>query len=286
MKSHYKYRFWLVSLVVHLCLAIVFSIILINQTTLTDVDTLEVSIFKIEPVPRVKTPNIKAPTGTPIPIPDFHTQSRLAPAHTRALATHSAKFTSVSMPKATAVDAPVSQSLTQSAPAKISVQGASRSSRVNHQPAQLLATAIDLPFQSDALLAAGPSGDSSLSGSGSIGEGSGSGVGRGTFGLGTSADQTRPRDGAGLTSFVGAKETASIDDTLSDVTEKVTLGGGVPELPPGSPGAIVVGRGRDIMGRLNLVRFEDPLHPNADICGNGIGNIRFGAGLSLSLIHI
>ena len=83
--------------------------------------------------------------------------------------------------------------------------------------------------------------------------------------FGRGVNQTRTRGHAGPDSLVGAEGTTSIEDTLSNVAEKVTLGGGVPELPSGSPGAIVVGRGRDIMGRLNLARFEDPLHPSADI---------------------
>ena len=280
MKSHYKYRFWFISLVVHLCLATVFSIIIINHTTLTDVDAFDVSIFKAEPVPPMKkTSHIEAPPIAFTPMPSFQIKRQAASAQTRDLTTHPVKSISASVPK-TVVAAPVPQFSTQSARAEISVQGISQSARANQRSAQLLATVVDLPPQLNAPLAAGSSGNNSLSGSGSIGEGSGSGIGRGTFGLGTSAAQIRPKGGAGLTSLVGAEGTASIDDTLSDVTEKVTLGDGVPELPPGSPGAIVVGRGRDIMGRLNLVRFEDPLHPNADICGNGIGNIRFGAGLS------
>ena len=107
------------------------------------------------------------------------------------------------------------------------------------------------------------SGGSSLSGS--IDEGSGSQIGRSAFGLGDDVNQTWPREPVGIGSLVGAEGASSIDDTLANVTEQVTLGGGVPELPLGSPGAIVVGRGQDIMGRLNLARFEDPLHPSADI---------------------
>ena len=107
------------------------------------------------------------------------------------------------------------------------------------------------------------SGGSSLSGS--IDEGRGSRIGRSTFGLGDDANQTQTRGLVGIGSLVGAEGASNIDDTLANVTEQVTLGGGVPELPSGSPGAIVVGRGQDIMGRLNLARFEDPLHPSADI---------------------
>ena len=260
MKSQPKYRFWFVSLVLHLCLAMVFSFIIINQTTLNDVDALEVSILKVKPVPPVKkTPRIEAPIVTPPPTPKFQIEPQSVLAQTRAFTTHPVKSTSVSVPETVAVDAPVSQPRAQSARTQIAVQGASQA---NDRPAQL-ATAVDLPIQSDAPLAAGLSGNSSLSGSGSIGEGSG--VGRGAFGLGGGVNQTRTRGHAGLGSLVGAEGASNIDDTLANVTEKVTLGGGVPELPSGSPGAIVVGRGRDMMGRLNLARFEDPLHPSADI---------------------
>ncbi len=263
MKSHHKYRFWLVSLVVHLCLATVFSFIIINQTTLSDVDGLEVSILKVKPVPPVKKPpRIEAPPIAPTPTPNFQIERQSVLAQTRAFTTHPVKSTSVSVPKTVAVDVPVSQPRAQSARTQIAVQGASHA---NDRPAQSLTTAVDLPLQSDAPLAAGLSGDSSLSGTGSTGEGSGSGVGRGAFGFGGSVNQTRTRGHAGLGSLVGTEGASNIDDTLANVTEKVTLGGGVPELPSGSPGAIVVGRGRDIMGRLNLARFEDPLHPSADI---------------------
>ena len=265
MKFHLKYRFWFISVLVHLCLAVVLSIIIINQTTPSHVDAFDVSIFKAEPVPLAKRiPNVEAPTGAPIPMPDLQIQSQLASARTRALTTQPVKSTSVSVPKTVTVDVPVSEPRAQSARTQITIQGASQSFHANDQPAQL-ATAVDLPLQSDAPLTAGLSGNSSLSGLGSIDGGSGSGVGRGTFGLGGSVNQTWTSGHAGLGSLVDAEGASNIDDTLANVTEKVTLGGGVPELPPGSPGAIVVGRGRDIMGRLNLARFEDPLHPSADI---------------------
>ncbi len=266
MKSHYKYRFWCVSLLVHLCLAMVLSVIIVNQTIRSDVDALEVSILKVKPVPPVeKTPRIVAPSIVPTPTPNFQIERLSASVQTRAFTPHPVKSTSVSVPKATAVDAPVSQSPAQSVRAEISVQGASQSFRANDRPAHSLATAVDLPVQSDAPLAAGLSGNSSLSGTGSLGEGSGSGVGRGSFGLGGGVSQTPTRGGTGLGSLVGAEGASNIDDTLANVADKVTLGGEVPELPAGSPGAIIVGRGRDIMGRLNLARFEDPLHPSADI---------------------
>ncbi len=117
-------------------------------------------------------------------------------------------------------------------------------------------------------------------GSGSIGTENGRGVERGDFGLGSGVNQVRTRGHVGIGSLVGTEGATNIDDTLSDVTENMILGGGVPELPSGSPGAIVVGRGRDMMGRLNLARFENPLHPLGVVCGSGVGYFRFGAGLS------
>ena len=261
MKSQPKYRFWCISLVVHLCLAIALSVMIVNQTTLSDVDAIDVSILKVEPLPPVKkTPRVLAPAVVPAPTPKFEIKPQSTSAQTRTFTTHQVRSTTVSAPQAAAVVAPVSPAPAQSVRTEIAVQGASR---INDRPAQSLATAVDLPIQSDAPLAAGMSGGGSLSGSG-IGEGNGSGVGRGTFGLGGGAGQVQTRGRAGIGSLVGAEGASNIEDTLSDVSNKVTLGGGVPELPPG-PGAIVVGRGRDIMGRLNLARFEDPLHPSNDI---------------------
>ena len=265
MKSHHKYRFWLISLVVHLCIATALSVMIINQVTPRHVDTLDVTILKVEPVQLVrKTPLIVIPPVVPTPTPNFQIEPQSASVQTRDFTTQPTRSTSVSVPKAVAVDS-ATQPRTQSATTEISVQGGSQSFRDNDQPAQSFATAVDLPLESDAPLAAGLSGNSSLSGSGSIGEGGGSGVGRGAFGLGGGVGQARTSDHAGLGSLVGAEGATDIEDSLADVTEKVTLGGEIPELPSGSPGAIVVGRGRDIMARLNLARFEDPLHPSADI---------------------
>ena len=133
MKSQPKYRFWFVSLVIHLCLAIVFSFIIINQTIPTDVDTLEVSIFKVKPVPPVKKiTRIEAPPIAPTPTPNFQIKPQSASSHTRALTTHPVRSTSISAPKAVAVDAPVSQPSTQSARTEIAVRGVSQSSHANN----------------------------------------------------------------------------------------------------------------------------------------------------------
>ena len=120
---------------------------------------------------------------------------------------------------------------------------------------------------------------SRIAGSVSAGTESSSSVERGDFGLASGVNQTRTRGNVGIGSLVGTEGATNIDDTLTNVTEKIILGGGVPELPAGSPGAIVVGRGRDMMGRLNLARFENPIHPFGFICGSGVGNFRFGVGL-------
>ena len=85
------------------------------------------------------------------------------------------------------------------------------------------------------------------------------------MGSGADIGQGRIRNRVGLTSLVEGAGTANIDESLAGVTDNIALGNSVPELPEGTPGAIIQGRGREIVGQLNLVRFDDPLHPNADI---------------------
>ena len=264
MKSHHKYRFWYISLAVHLCLAIVFSFIAINQNNFRDVDALNVGIYRVEPAPTVKKlPAVKPPTVLPMTTPEFQTNPQLASAQTRALTTQPAKTTPVYAIKTVPVDPPVSLSPAQSVRSDIAAQEVAPISRVNHRPAQLPATAVNLPAQANASLTTGLSGGSSRSDG--IGNEGGSSLGRGDLNTQGGADGTWMKDRVGLSSLIDAEGAANIEDTLSDVDEKVALGGGIPELPHGTPGAIVVGRGRNIMGRLNLARFENPLHPSADI---------------------
>ena len=142
----------------------VFSFIIINQITPSDVDVLEVSIFKVQPVPPVKrNPQIVAPPVAPTPTPNFQIEPQSTSAQTRTVTTRQVRSTSVSAPKAAAVASPVSQpSDTICPPRNFCPRCASRA---NDQSAQSLATAVDLPIQSDAPLAAGLSeGNSSLSG--------------------------------------------------------------------------------------------------------------------------
>ena len=263
MKSRRMYRFWFISLAIHICLAIVFSFITINQINLRDDDALNVSILKVKPVkPVEKLPHVKTLSVAPIiPMPDFEIEPQLTSARSRALTTHQARSNSVFTTKAAAVDTLTSQFPLQSTRTEISVQGIVGRSQADRHSDQPLGTAADLSIQSNAPLAAGLSGGGSFS----DGEEGGGSVGHSAFSSGSNVDRTRESGRVGLTSLIDVEGAANIDDTLSDVAEKVALGGGVPELPHGTPGAIVVGRGRNIRGRLNLARFEDPLHPSADI---------------------
>ena len=91
MRSHPKYRFWCAFLVVHLCLAVALSFIIINQTTLRDVDAIDVSILKVEPLPLVKkTPRVLAPVVTPVPTPKFEIEPQSTSTQTRTLTTRQA----------------------------------------------------------------------------------------------------------------------------------------------------------------------------------------------------
>ncbi len=71
-----------------------------------------------------------------------------------------------------------------------------------------------------------------------------------------------PASMPGIASLISENKTADAQDTLADVTDRIVLGGEIPPLPKGEPGGIIVGRGADITGRLNLVRLDDPLHPS------------------------
>jgi len=67
----------------------------------------------------------------------------------------------------------------------------------------------------------------------------------------------------GIASLVSStSDIANADSVLDDAARKVVLGDEVPTIPKGEPGGIIIGRGRNIKGRLNLVRLNDPLHPS------------------------
>ena len=200
MKSRRRYRFWFMSLAIHLCLAIVFSFITINQINSRDDDALNVSILKVNPVkPVEKLPHVKTPTVVPIiPMPDLEMKPQLTSGQSRALTTRPRRSNSVFTTKSVAVDTLVSQSLPQSTRAEISVQGIVRTSRADRHPAQPFGTAADLPIQSNAPLATGLSGGGSLS----DGEEGGGSVGHSAFSSGGNMDGTRESGRVGLTSLL------------------------------------------------------------------------------------
>lgn len=263
MKSHRTRRAWTISLLVHLCLAVALAYITINHEYPSEQAAISVSILKVSPIPVTqRKPQVEMPVVVPAPVPDFKVTPQPTLTQTRSVTAHQVRPTVQSTPSSAppAVDNRISQPRTQAATVSLS-------SPVNHPSTQPLATIADLPVQSDTPLVAGLSGSGSLADGIGEGEGGGlgSGVGRGTLGSGGGIDQTPTRNSVGLTSLVTAKGTAHIDTSLAEVAQNIVLGNGVRELPKGTPGAIVQGRGREIIGRLNLVRFEDPLHPSGDV---------------------
>ena len=279
-------RAWFISFAIHLGLASIIGGYLITQSqSFKDLISVEISqTANPPPKPQVRKPVIKLVQKPEVPIENtvivepVKVQPRGTNAAIVRTATVQPRTVSAFSNQALKLNAPVNPNMP-----KVVNPHASIPQVVTHTDAPVSDAPDALVLSSPAVTGTGKNGERmrrGIAGSGSIGEGSGSGVERGDFGLGSGVNQTRTRGHVGIGSLVGTEGATSIDDTLSDVTEKVILGGGVPELPSGSPGAIVVGRGRDMMGRLNLARFENPLHPFGGICGSGVGFFRFGAGLS------
>ncbi|MCZ6680224.1 MAG: hypothetical protein O7E52_23580 [Candidatus Poribacteria bacterium] len=256
MKSHCQYRFWLISLAVHLCLVIGFSYIAINQELPGSSDTIHVSIFKIEPLTAVqRAPRIETVVPVPKPVPHLQVELQSVSTQTLAIRNEQVKSPLVSVPSAVTKDTSVLQPRPQ-------VVDVSLSSANTSCCAKPLATKVDLPLQSDTPLLSGLD-DGRLSAN-SVGTGSGMNfggrVGRGALSAWSGLDQAHGKNDVGLTSLLDSHGASNVNDSLADVTDNIVLGNGVPELPKGTPGAIVMGRGRDIIGRLNLVRFEDVRH--------------------------
>ena len=267
-----------ISFATHLCLAGIIGGYLITQNQpFKDLMGVEISQpANVPPKPQVRKPVIKpvqkpeVPIENPVIAEPVKVQQRVMNMAIIGASTVQPQTISAFSNQALKLNTPVN-------PNAPMPQG------VTHTDAPLSDAPAALALSSPVVTGTGKNGERmrrGIAGPGSIGAGSGSRAGRGAFGLGSGVNQTRTRGRVGIGSLVGTEGAANIEDTLSDVTEKVILGGGVPELPSGSPGAIVVGRGRDMMGRLNLARFENPLHPFGGICGSGVGNFRFGAGLS------
>ena len=257
MKSRRIPLAWVVSFVLHVCLAIVVGYVAISSNQQKAQDAIDVSFFIVTPPQTVPRDPISKPVVVATPVPDLTVvpQTEATPRRT----TRTMRTSTAAAPTAP---------LTAGSPAALKTQqvNVSNSSSVLQHTAEPLSTTAVLPTTSDALPTAGlRSGGVTTGGVGTgIGDNLGAGNGRGAFGSGGGVTQGRGQHRAGLDSLVEGAGVANINASLSDVEENMVLGNGVPQLPKGSPGAIIQGRGKDIIGSLHLVRLDDPLHPNFD----------------------
>lgn len=262
MKSHHIHLAWMVSLGAHVCLAVVVGYVAISVKQLKVQDPIDLSFFIVTPPQAAKRGVVDKPEvvlPTPVP-PDLKVVPETETMPRRTTLARTVRSSATAAPAASLIGgAPV-------VPRGQHVKVPSASPVLQHTP-QPLSTAAKLLTTSDALPAAGlPSeGDITDGISPGVGDGLGSGIGRGAFGSGSSFEQGRAQSGGRLNSLVEGAGAANINASLSDVTENMVLGNGVPTLLNGSPGAIIQGRGKQLIGRLNLVRLDDPLHPNLDI---------------------
>ena len=279
-------RAWSISFAIHLGLASVIGGYLVTQSqSFKELASVEIpQTVNTPPKPQVQKPVIKpvqkpgVPTESTVIVEPVKVQQRMMNMAMIGASTVQPQTISAFSNQALKLNAPLNPNVP-----KVVDPNAPMPQGVVHTEDPASNAPDVLTLSSPVVIGTGKNGERmsrGIAGSGSIGTESGSGVERGDFGLGSGVNQARTRGHVGIGSLVGTEGATNIDDTLANVTEKVILGGGVPELPSGSPGAIVVGRGLDMMGRLNLARFENPLHPFGFICGSGVGNFRFGVGLS------
>ena len=260
MRSRRTHLAWIVSLVVHACLAVVVGYFAISLNQQKIQDAIDVSFFIVSPPQAAQRDPISKPVVVATPVPDLRVvpQTEATPRRTRT--TRAVKTSTAAAPTAP---------LTTGSPAALRTEqvNVSNSSSVLQHTAEPLSTAAVLPTTSDALPTAGlRSSGLTTDGIGTgIGDGVGTGAGRGAFGAEVGVTQGRGQNHVGLDSLVKGAGTANVNASLSNVTENIVLGNGIPPLPKGSPGAVIQGRGKEILGRLNLVRLDDPLHPNLDI---------------------
>ena len=260
MKSRRIPLVWMVSLIIHVCLAVVVGYIAISSQPQKAQDAIDLSFFTITSPQAAKRDVIQKPAVVTTPVPDLRVVPQTETTPRRTTVARAMRSSATAAPAA---------SLMTGAPAaprgqKIKVPSASP---VIQHTAQPLSTAAKLPTASDGLPTAGlPSEGGITDGiSAGVGDGLGSGTGRGAFGSGAGLGQGRAQSRGRLNSLVEGAGAANINASLSDVTENIVLGNGVRPLPKGSPGAIIQGRGTELIGQLNLVRLDDPLHPNLDI---------------------
>ena len=257
MKSRRIPLAWMVSLALHVCLAIVVGYVAISSNQQKAQDAIDVSFFIVTPPQAAERDLISKPVAIATPVPDLRVVPQTEAAPRRTTRTVKASMTA----------APTAR-LNTGSPAALRTQqvNVSNSSSVLQHTAEPLSTAAVLPTTSDALPTAGlRSSGLTTDGIGTgIGDNVGTGAGRGAFGSEVGVTQGQGHNHAGLDSLVKGDGAANVNASLSDVTENVVLGNGIPPLPKRSPGAIIQGRGKEIIGRLHLVRLDDPLHPNLD----------------------
>lgn len=259
MKSRRTHLAWIVSLVVHACLAVVVGYFAISLNQQKIQDAIDVSFFIVSPPEVSQRDPISKPVVVATPVPDLQVVPQTETTPRRTTLTRQSRASMTAAPTAPS---------TAGSPAALKTQqvNVSNSASVLQHTTESLSTAAALPTTSDALLTAGLRGGGVTTGGvgTGIGDNLGAGTGRGAFGSGAGVTQGRGQNRAGLDSLVDGAGVANINASLSDVEENMVLGNGVPLLPKGSPGAIIQGRGKEILGRLHLVRLDDPLHPNFD----------------------
>ena len=246
------------SLVAHVCIAVAVAYVALTAQNQTPRDTIDVSFFILTP-PKAQPRELitPAPFVAPTPVRDLRVARQTEPPTRRAaIARKTTTSLNTALPDAERPDAP-----------KRGQVNVSSTPSVRPDIAPPLTTAADLAIESDAPLTAGLRSGNALTAGLSNGDGDGedAGAGRGAFGTAGAMNQERGRGYAGLDTLVGGAGVANMNAALADVTENIVLGNNVPPLPKGTPGAIIQGRGKEILGRLNLVRLDDPLHPNLDI---------------------
>lgn len=251
------------SLVVHLCLAVAVAYVAISVKYELPRDTIDVSFFTVTP-PRAKLRELKTPDAfvAPTPVVNWQVAREAEPTARRSVTT--ARQTAASLNPVLPANPVMADRPAAPKREQVNIAGAPSVRSENAQP---LSTAAELEIASEGVPPAGLGSSTAVTAglnAGSDGE-FGTGTSRGAFGNPGGGSQGRMKSHSGLASLVGGKTgVANMDAALEDVTENIVLGNSVPPLPKGTPGAIIQGRGKEILGRLNLVRLDDPLHPNYD----------------------
>ena len=229
MKSRRTHLAWIVSLVLHACLAVIVGYVAISSMQQKAQDTIDVSFFIVSPPQAAQRDPITKPVVVATPVPDLRVvpETKATPRRT----TRAMKTSTAAAPTAP---------LTAGSPAALKTQqvNVSNSASVLQHTAEPLSTAAVLPTTSDALPTAGlRSSGLTTDGIGTgIGDSLGAGAGRGDFGSEVGVIQGQGQNRAGLDSLVKGDGAANVNASLSDVTQNIVLGNGVPPLPKGSPG--------------------------------------------------